>query len=243
LGAVEGAASKCRSLPTLSFRPLPVRVDAMKPDGLLKDEGRMARLLALEKARRGADRLVFVGTANVAGVRWCPMKAVLTSVAQEPMFFAVYLHDRLLYARLLGLLGELPSTDEGLLDAGADIGMEDVERLLRRVPVRPAPATWERLVVTLPDGAAWLINPALPAPQRARCAARAAAAGVKVFDLESDPKLRGVLLEEALAERRRTIRWHFARGPYVVVGEPANSSPCERDASTMSAKVMVHLSL
>jgi hypothetical protein len=32
----------------LSFRPQPARVDAMKPDGLMTDEGRMARRLALE---------------------------------------------------------------------------------------------------------------------------------------------------------------------------------------------------
>jgi hypothetical protein len=89
-------------------------------DELLTDAGRMARLLALEKARRGADRLVFVGASNVASVRWCPMQAVLKSIIDEPMFFAVYLHDRLLYARLLGLIDDLPSTDEGLLDAGGD---------------------------------------------------------------------------------------------------------------------------
>src|SRR5262245_14320212 len=69
--------------------------------------------MALEKARRGVGGLVFVGTSNVASVRWCPLKAALTSVAQEPLFFAVWLHDRLRYPRLLGLIRELPNTDEG----------------------------------------------------------------------------------------------------------------------------------
>src|SRR5262249_37952775 len=90
-------------------------------------------------------------------------------------------------------------------------GLDDVERLLRRVPVRAAPAAWQHEAVMLQDGmAAWLINPSLSAKDRARCQALAAEAGVKVVDLEADPKLRGVLLEEALAERHRTIRWHFA---------------------------------
>jgi hypothetical protein len=91
----------------------------------------------------------------------------------------------------------------------------------RAVTVRPAAAAWRHAAVTLPDGTtAWLINPALPIGERARCQALAAKVGVKAVDLGADPKLRGVLLEEALAERHRTIRWHFPWGPYVVIGEP-----------------------
>jgi hypothetical protein len=213
---------------------------------LLADSERLARLLALEKVRRGAalDQLVFVGVSNIAGIRWCPQKAVLKSRAEEPMFFAVHLHDRLLYAHLLGLFDDLPADDQALLEAGGEVGLPEVEWLLRRVPLRPKPAAWDHLEVTGPDGRpGWLINPTLPPAQRARCEAVAARAGVVVLDLEADPKLRGLVLEESQAERHRTIRWHFEWGRHVVIGEPdgITDSTIYEFKSTRSRYLLSHL--
>jgi CRISPR/Cas system-associated exonuclease Cas4 (RecB family) len=43
---------------------------------------------------------------------------------------------------------------------------------------------------------------------------------VRVLELEDDPKVRGLVLEEVRAERYPTIRWNFAWERYVVVGVP-----------------------
>jgi hypothetical protein len=190
---------------------------------LISDARRLAGLLALEKRRRGVagDRLVFVGVSNVAGVRWCPMKAVLKSRTDELMFFGAYLTDRLVHARLIGLIRDLPHDDQGLLKAGDEVGLADVERLLRRLPVRPPPQPWAYQEVVGPGGeAAWALNPALSDAERAHCHEMACRAGVRVIDLEDDPKLRGLVLEEMRAERYPTVRWNFRWGPYVVVGVP-----------------------
>jgi CRISPR/Cas system-associated exonuclease Cas4 (RecB family) len=190
---------------------------------LVSDARRLGDLLALEKQRRGVagDRLLFIGVSNVASVRWCPMKAVLKSRAEEPMFFSAYLSDRLVYAPLLGLLRDLPHDDRELLEAGDEIGMADVERLLRRLPARPEPGPWTYQEALGPGGAvAWVLNPDLSAADRTRYQELASRAGVRVLELEDDPKVRGLVLEEMRAERHPTIRWHFAWERYVVVGIP-----------------------
>src|SRR5438094_397592 len=57
---------------------------------IFRDEGRLGRLLALEKQRRGIPmgKLVFVGMHNVAQHWWCTQQAVFKSRANEGMFFA-----------------------------------------------------------------------------------------------------------------------------------------------------------
>jgi CRISPR/Cas system-associated exonuclease Cas4 (RecB family) len=190
---------------------------------LVSDQRRLCALLDLEKRRRGiaGDRLLFVGVSNVASVRWCPMKAVLRSRAEELMFFGAYLYDRLIYARLLGLIRELPHTDQGLLEAGAEVGMADVERLLRRLPARPEREAWAyREAVGAGGEVAWVLNPDLSAADRTHYYKLASRAGVRVLELEDDPKMRGLVLEEMRAERYPTIRWNFAWERYVVVGVP-----------------------
>jgi hypothetical protein len=190
---------------------------------LVPDERRLCGLLDLEKRRRtvAGDRLLFVGVSNVASVRWCPMKAVLRSRAEELMFFAGYLTDRLVYARLLGLIRDLPHGDQDLLEAGGEVNVADLERLLRRLPVRPPPQPWAYQEVVGPGGeAAWALNPALSAAEQAHYHELASRAGLHVLDLEEDPKLRGLVLEELRAERYATVRWNFRWGPYIVVGVP-----------------------
>jgi hypothetical protein len=190
---------------------------------LASDDRRLGGLLALEKRRRGVvgDRLLLVGVSNIAGVRWCPVKAVLKGRAEELMFFAAYLTDRLVYAHILGLIRDLPHDDQDLLKAGEEVGLADVECLLRRLPLRPEPQPWAYREAVGPGGeAAWVLNPSLSAAEQARHRDLASRAGVRVLDLEDDPKLRGLVLEELRAERYPTVRWNFRRGPYVVVGVP-----------------------
>jgi CRISPR/Cas system-associated exonuclease Cas4 (RecB family) len=190
---------------------------------LVSDARRLGDLLALEKQRPGVagDRLLFIGVSNVASVRWCPMKSVLRSRAEERMFFSAYLTDRLVSARILGLLRDLPHDDRELLEAGDEIGMADVERLLRRLPVRPEPEPWAYQEIAGPGvKAAWVLNPALSASDRTHYQELAFRSGVRVLELEDDPKVRGLVLEEVLAERYPTIRWHFAWERYVVIGVP-----------------------
>jgi CRISPR/Cas system-associated exonuclease Cas4 (RecB family) len=190
---------------------------------LVSDGRRTAGLLALEKRRRGVidDRLLFVGVSNIASVRWCPMKAVLKSRAEELMFFSAYLADRLVYARLLGLIDCLPHSDRDLLSAGDEIGMTDVERLLRRLPARTEPEPRAYYEAVGPGGeTAWVLSPDLSAVDRTHFRELASRAGVRVLDLEDDPKVRGLVLEEMRAERYPTIRWNFAWERYVVVGVP-----------------------
>src|SRR5262249_26218356 len=106
-------------------------VDTFLPEvqNLVGSSERMGALLALEQRRRGLTqaRLLFVGVASVGSVRGCAMEAVLKSRAREPMFFASYLQDRLVYAARLGRIRELPPTDEAILAVGSDITLADVE--------------------------------------------------------------------------------------------------------------------
>jgi hypothetical protein len=72
----------------LNFAVAPARAAFLSGvDQLVSDPRRLGGLLALEKRRRGVAgaRLLFAGVSNVAGVRWCPMKAVLRSRAEEVM--------------------------------------------------------------------------------------------------------------------------------------------------------------
>src|SRR5262249_39682987 len=99
---------------------------------LVRNGDKLARLLALEKKRRGVspDTLVFVGIADVAVQRWCEQLAVLKSRKLECDMFAGYLYDRILYAQHLGLVNKLPASDEALLHVGSEITWENVEHLL-----------------------------------------------------------------------------------------------------------------
>jgi len=61
-------------------------------------------LLKMEKERRGfaAEKLVFIGIADVVQYYWCAEKSLLANKAMELNFFLSYLHARLLYSLELG---------------------------------------------------------------------------------------------------------------------------------------------
>jgi CRISPR/Cas system-associated exonuclease Cas4 (RecB family) len=120
-----------------------------------------------------------------------------------------------------GLIRDLPHGDHDLLEAGAEVNMADVERLLRRLPARPEREAWAYQEAVGPGGeVVWVLNPDLSAADRSRYYELASCAGVRVLDLEDVPKVRGLVLEEMRAERYPSIRWNFAWERYVVVGVP-----------------------
>src|SRR5262249_51550748 len=106
---------------------------------LLHDRVRLGYLLRDEKARRGVaeDALVFIGCANVAEVWWCAEQAVLKSRARELEFFAAYLEDRISFAHRLGLISQCPTSDDGLLNVGSQITLDDIAKLLEDGARRP----------------------------------------------------------------------------------------------------------
>jgi CRISPR/Cas system-associated exonuclease Cas4 (RecB family) len=199
---------------------------------ILRDDSRLQRLLALEKKRRGApkDALVFVGMADVATHWWCTQQAVLKSRAIEQGVFEAYLHDRILYAHRLGIISKLPTRDGVLLDAGKEITLADVDKLLREEGQKAE----ERAKLLAGTRARWvsedrvdsagartrLINPDLPPEEREFQEEQAVEEGVRVIDLAEDPKLRGRVYQRIRAERYPTIRWNFCWDRYVVVGVP-----------------------
>ena len=203
-----------------------------KTHEILRDSTFLRRLLTFEKERRGVahDALVFVGMADVASHWWCTQKAVFTSRANELSYFAAYLQDRLRYARRLNLLTQLPSTEGALLDVGKEVTLADVQKLLReqeqeaqkdgkrstRVEVT---LEW-RETVDRAGNRVRLINPNLPPWQRQLAEETAAEKGVRVGDLEDDPKWRGEIYQKSRAEKHPTIRWNFPWCQYIVVGVP-----------------------
>ncbi len=172
---------------------------------ILRDHCRLQRLLMLEKERRGVpkDALVFVGMANVASHWWCTQQAVLKSRANELEFFRACLSDRVGYARHLGIVSKLPSSDDALLDFGKEITLAEVEKLLRekeqKIEERPKRVASTRATLACIDGVdssgnrTRIFNPDLRPEERKFLEEQAAAKGIRVIDLEEDPKRRGVL--------------------------------------------------
>lgn len=92
------------------------------------------------------DRLVFLSLHDVAQSWWCAMYAVRKARHMEPDLFHAYLSDRVMYAQLLGLVKTLPTKDSDLLAIGAEITLEQVERLIAKsdrqaAEPRKAPST------------------------------------------------------------------------------------------------------
>jgi hypothetical protein len=196
-----------------------------KIEELLSDTETLKKLLLLEKTRRGVPKesLVFVGMGNIAQYYWCAMQAVLKSRANELLFFASYLYDRISYSHRLGLISKLPGKKEALLDIGTKITFDDVQKLLREKATRGEHISFEYAAAKQLDKHSKLvmvINPDLPLEQRLCFEAEAKGEGVRIANPEEFPILRGEFLHTTKAEHYPTIRWNFERGRYAIVAVP-----------------------
>lgn len=206
----------------------------------------LEKLLLLEKERRGVgeDKVVFIGMSNVSSYYWCAAKSLLQSRAEELNFFYAYLHDRILYSKELGLIDEIPSRDEELLEVGSNISFKDIERLLQRRKVEGGSIefgislfrdTRGDLVLVVGDLTLLRYKKMLQGVKKVaipdyteveevaevlKSLGKGRAPEVEIVSLEEYPMYRGEVLEGRRAERYPTIRWNFEWEDYVVVGEP-----------------------
>ncbi|MGA2092973.1 MAG: hypothetical protein ABSH16_06150 [Sedimentisphaerales bacterium] len=189
---------------------------------------KLKRLLLLEKERRCIDRksLLFLGMANIAEYYWCAIQAVLKSRADELLFFASYLYDRIAYAHQLSLVDTIPKTDVGLLETGNKITLRDVEKLLKEKAKRHRECRAHNIVLCTEEftdehgDRVVAINPGLYPAEKARLEKEATARGTRIMDLEENPMFRGEFLQMTKAEKYPTIRWNFEWKKYIIVGVP-----------------------
>jgi hypothetical protein len=155
---------------------------------------------------------------------------VFKSRTIELEVFAAYLSDRIMYAHRLALVTKLPRSLKALLDVGSELAWGDVEQLLkeeadktagRAKRLAEAHATWVYEDRGDKDGQRTrLINPDLPPGEKEVWEKLAVEEGVRVIDLEEDPKRRGEIYQALRAEKYPSIRWHFPWGRYTVGGVP-----------------------
>lgn len=189
---------------------------------LTADRKRLERLLALEKKSRGlgADRLAFIGMANVAEHWWCTQKAVLKSRANEGMFFGAYLYDRIMCAHRLELINKLPRRDEALLDVGRELTLADREKLFESNEKDIEVVMEYEGVVDKSGERRAIINPDLPEDQRKSYERMAEAKGRRVVSgsVNEEPLLRGERAHLSPPEKYPAFRWAFSWKGYTVVG-------------------------
>ena len=185
------------------------------------------KLLEVEKCRRGVPvkSLLFIGAADTANFYWCPMKSLLSNIDMEPLYFRSYLHDRLLYSLKLGYVKTLPRDVEKLLSIGDEIGLNDIEKLLREQihDDSEKPPSFVIFSTFTSEGPTkcMVLNPFLSPAVRDRLEKLAKKERINIVSLdEIPPKLRGEICEDFLAERYPTIRWNFEWENYVIVGVP-----------------------
>jgi CRISPR/Cas system-associated exonuclease Cas4 (RecB family) len=189
---------------------------------------KLERLLFLEKERRCIDRksLLFLGMSNIAEYYWCAIQSVLKSRANELLFFASYLYDRIAYAHQLSLVDTIPRTDVGLLETGNKLTLSDVEKVLTGEAKRLRECKVHDIILCTEEftdkhgNRVVAINPGLSPDEKARLEKEATARGARIIDLEKNPKLRGEFLQTIKAEKYPTIRWNFEWEKYIVIGVP-----------------------
>lgn len=94
-------------------------------------------LLKMKKISMGLhpDKLVFIGSSNVANYHWCPMKSIISNLYEEPSFFSSCLLDGIAYSLYLEKVKEptkAPELDR-LLAMKVELQLEDMERILEQV--------------------------------------------------------------------------------------------------------------
>ncbi len=204
----------------------------------------LEKLLELEKERRGfdKDRLVFIGMANVANYYWCAMRAYLKCREHELGFFGAYLDDRISYSLELGYIQSesiwplVRTGDRELLAIGDNIGLNDIERLLRAEKERWMERSRQSEGIERDDFQVWFLPPILLDDKGNRVMAIdpddydveirelyesvAESEGIIIVDPEEYPILRGESRHMLTAESYPSIRWNFEWGGYVLLGIP-----------------------
>ena len=177
------------------------------------------------------NQLVFLGAADLAEYYWCAEKSLLKSKKNELSYFENYLIDRIVYSFDLGRIANLPEEKNKLMSVGDDITEGNIEYLLsQRKPqtfdsdvnfMVAKKGKWLSLgvvngkcyILGFPDnGAKFGMSKELEFNE-----------AVFVSSIEDPvlpPKLRGVVGEEAYAEKYPSIRWNFPFGKYIVVAVP-----------------------
>lgn len=152
-------------------------------------------LLTEKKLQEGIpeNRLLFVGMANTAEYRWCPLQSFFSSVNTELEFFNSYLVDRIAYSIYLNQLQEFPQDLTEFLDIGEELKFSDVEKILKDISL--AQTVENKIIQKL------LIS-------------------MEVLRKLRDHKFAGIVDERLYAEPYPTIRWNFKFKDFIVVGIP-----------------------
>lgn len=195
---------------------------------ILSSPKELEKLLSLEKEKRGIsrDKLLFIGMADTALYWWCAMKSLFANRKMELAYFAAYLEDRIRYSYQLGLITQLPSNDETLLNIGNEITFQDVEKLLkeRTEQMKNIEVSTTCLEVKDVHGniVMRILNPNLPPEEREKYEKEARNRNIRIGKIEEipDPLVRGKFLGMAIQEKYPTIRWNFNWDRYVILGVP-----------------------
>lgn len=166
---------------------------------LFRDRMRLQRLLTLVKRQRGLSdhHLLFVGVSIVAQYYWCAMQSVFKAREDELSSFRQWLAARIYNAYQLELIKVLPESDSILVRIGDTLTLEHVRGLLSKKRAYSMKRTSNSLVKRIPQELL-----------------------MQLAKEEDSPLARGLLVEEALAEKYETASWGFERDGFVIVGEP-----------------------
>ncbi len=181
----------------------------------LFNQVRLKHLLSIEKQNRGIskDKLLFVGTANIATYWWCAEKAYLNSRENELMFFFIYLEDRLKYSLELNLIKKVPTSEKEILSAGSDITSKDIENLLSKKSEQEDSVYFYTMSNRIRD--------TIDLSGKNKIIKRSKNSSNAInMNSRNAPLLQGKFDEKINAEKYPTIRWNFPLGEFVFIGIP-----------------------
>ncbi|MEM4469212.1 MAG: hypothetical protein QXS32_09125 [Candidatus Nezhaarchaeales archaeon] len=158
----------------------------------------LSKLLTEKKLRAGVpeNRLLFVGMADAAKYRWCPLQSFLSNAGMELLYFTSYLVDKVAYSIYFNQLQEFPQDLNKFLDIGEELKFSDVEKILKDIGLAQ---TVENKIQKL------LIKHVKHG---------------SITQVKRDHKSAGEVDELLYAEPYPTIRWNFKFKDFIVVGFP-----------------------
>lgn len=165
---------------------------------VFRNRNRLEMLMNLAKTRRrlAEQDLLFVGPSTIARYYWCAMQSVYAAREAELGSFTQFLAARIFNAYNLGLITRFPASDSEILSIGEEITLDDVLVLASTNQSYSMKAGSQSSIRFDKD---YLLE---------------------LAKSERSPLAKGVILEDALAEKYHTVSWNFDWGEYVVAGEP-----------------------